>query len=134
MKTSSFFILVIAILSGFGVCRADTWTRADIYFIDWNVQVRVSLTPERVREIADSKRTFLDASHLVRVLALDKLKPTNDRRPEDARLVVDLFTDTGARVTYYASMFDLCTADNALKRSVDEPFRERFRRLVKAPF
>ena len=127
-------MLITAVPSGFGVCRADTWTRADICFIDWKVQVRVSLTPERVRKIADSKRTFLDASHIVRVLALDKLKPTKDRRPEDARLVVDLFADTGARVTYYASMFDLCTADNALKGPVDEPFRQRFRRLVKAPF
>jgi len=114
------------------VCRADTWQRADIYFIDWDVLTRVGLTPERVRELADSKRTFRrDAPDIARSLALDKLRPTEDKHSEDARLVIDLFTDTGARVTYYASRFNLCTADSASKRPIDEKFRQRFKHLSK---
>lgn len=118
--------------AGSGVCRADTWQRADIYFIDWDVLTRASLTPERVRELADSKRTFRrDAPEIARALALDRLRPTKDKRREDARLVIDLFTDTGDRITYYASRFNLCAADSASKRPIDEKFRQHFKRLAK---
>jgi hypothetical protein len=108
------------------------WQRADIYFIDWDVLTRASLTPQRVRELADSKRTFRrDAPDIARSLALDKLRPTKDKHPEDARLVIDLFTDTGTRITYYASRFNLCAADSASKRPIDEKFRQQFKRLAK---
>ena len=133
MKTSFLFILTVALLSGLSVCRADTWQRADIYFIDWAVSTRIALTPQRVRELVDSKRTFRnDASEIAHSLALDKLKPTKDKQPEDARLVIDLFTDTGACITYYASRFNLCSVDSASKRPIDEQFRQRFKRLLRS--
>jgi hypothetical protein len=132
VKTSSLLILAAALLSGLSVCRADTWQRADIYLIDWDVLTRASLTPERVRNLADFKHTYQrEALEIVRSLELDKLKPTNEKQPEDACLVVDLFTVTGVRVTYYASRFNLCTADCSSKRPIDEQFRQRFRSLAK---
>jgi hypothetical protein len=130
VKTLSFIIFALGLFSSVSACRADTWQRADIYFIDWDVLTRARLTPERVRELADSKRTFRrEAPEIARSLALDKLKLTKDKQPEDARLVIDLFTATGARITYYASRFSLCTADSTFKRPIDEQFRQRFKRL-----
>jgi len=132
VKTSFLFILTITLLSSLSVGRGDTWQRVDIYFIDWAVSTRIALTPQRVRELADSKRTFRnDAPEIARSLSLDKLRPTKDKQPEDARLVIDLFSDTGARITYYASQFHLCSADSASKRPIDELFRQRFKRLSK---
>ena len=121
-------------VSSLNACCADTWQRAEIYLIDWEMTTRVALTPQRVRELAKSRRAFREeASEIARLLALDKLKVQDEPRPEDARLVVDLYTDTGAKVTYYASRLNLCTADNASKHSLDAEFRKRFSELAKKP-
>lgn len=109
----------------------ENWQRAEIHFIGWEVRTRASLTAEDVRRLTRLKCTFRrDAPEIARWLACEKLKPARDKRPEDARLVVDLFTDTGARVTYYASQFNLCTADSASKRPIDGKFRRHFRLLA----
>jgi hypothetical protein len=74
------------------VCRSETWERADIYFVDWDVLTRTRLTPENVRELADFKRTYQrEALEIARALDLGKLSFSQDKRPEDARLVIDLF-------------------------------------------
>jgi len=125
--------ILVAILCSTTASQGEEWQRAELYFIDWDVLTRASLTPERVRELADCKRTFThDASEVARTLALDKLRPVKNKEREDARLVVDLFTDTGHRLTYYASRFNLCTADSARKHSVGGQFRRYFSRLMKS--
>ena len=48
----------IAILCSIVPCSAEEWQRADLYFIDWAVLTRVSLTPDRVREQAEYRRSF----------------------------------------------------------------------------
>ena len=124
---------LVAVLCSITVARAEEWQRAELYFIDWDVLTRASLTPERVRALADHKRTFSrDLAGIVNALAISKLRPAKRPEPEDARLVVDLYTDTGARVTYYASRFDLCTADSKWKHPIDVQFRRYFSRLMKS--
>ena len=50
---------------------------------------------------------------------------------QDARLVVDLYTDAGIKVTYYAGRSGLSSADDSLKRDLDESFRTSIRTLFK---
>ncbi len=112
--------------------RADTWLRADAYFIPWEVETRAALTPERVRQLANFKHTFTDnAPAVAQLLELTKLKPAKNGQPEDARLVIDLIDDTGQRHTFYASQFNFYSADSKQKRAIDEPFRQRLTRLAK---
>jgi hypothetical protein len=125
--------ILVALLCSMTVSKAEEWQRAELYFIDWDVLTRVGLTPERVRELADYRRTISrDLSNIVSTLAINKLRPAKHPEREDARLVVDLYTDTGARVTYYASRFDFCTADSKWKHPIDVQFRRYFSRLMKS--
>jgi hypothetical protein len=120
------FVAVFFVWLTISTSRADTWQRAEVYFIDWSVLTRVALSPERVRELADYKHTVRnDAPAVARLLELTKLKPSKDNRPEDARLVIDLLDDTMQGHTYYASRFNLCSANNKRKRAMDEQFRQR---------
>lgn len=131
MKQLAIILCVGGLLASFSNCQAETWQRAEVYLVNWNTLTRARLTPERVRQVATSKRTFHhDASKIVVLLALNQLQPAADHRPEDARLVVDLFTEAGERVTCYASRFDLCTADSTSKHAIDEQFRQRFEHLL----
>ena len=118
-------------LLALSTCRADDWQRADIYFVDWYVSSRIPFTPERVRRLAEHKHTFRrGAPAVAHLLELSKLKPARDKTQEDARLVIDLLDDTMQRHTFYASMFNLCSADNKRKRAIDDKFRERLTRLA----
>ena len=127
--------LLVLLLALLGVCasRADDWLRADVYFIEWDVETRVALTPQRVRKIAQFKRTFRnDAPAVARLLELGKFKrPTKNGDSEDARLVIDLTDDTFQRHTFYASYFSLCSSDSARKRPIDQRFRQRVSSLAK---
>lgn len=131
MKTLA---ILLGVLCTITASRAEEWQqRAELYFIDWDVLTRVALTPERVRELADHKRTFSrDVRSIVSALSISKLRPATHPEREDARLVVDLYTDTGARVTYYASRFNLCTADSKWKHPIDAQFRRYLSRLMKS--
>jgi len=127
MKVRSLTILALVFSALCTVCRADTWRRAEVYLVGWEMVTRIPLTPERVRELAKKKGVFQkEASAIARMLALQELKPDKEGRAEDARLVVDLYTDTGVRVTYYASRFNLSRADNASKRPIDDSFMKYF--------
>jgi hypothetical protein len=126
-----FLTFLFTLLSACGG-QADTWRKAEVYYIDWDVLTRASLSVERVRELADYKQTFrIDAPAVARLFELERLKPSKDIRQEDARVVLDLIDCTGQRHTYYASLFNLCSANNKLKRGIDEPFRKRIMRLAK---
>jgi len=128
--------LTLAILLIAPVAHAKDWVRADIYFLDWNVEVRARLSPEALRKQtkAEGGDRWYRIRHvsgaalnqLLDVLQLAKLRP-DDRELEDARLVVDLFDSSGDRTTYYASRFKLATPDNRLKRAIDQHFRDYFR-------
>ena len=112
--------------------RADDWLRADVYFVDWHITTRAALTPERVRQLADYKQTFIkDAPAVRQLLQLQKLRPSKEKRQEDARVVIDYTDDDARRRTIYISFFNLCTSDNRAKYSIDEQFRERISRLAK---
>jgi hypothetical protein len=125
------FTASLVLVTG-GIVHADTWLRANLYFIEWSTTTRVALTPQRVRELADYKATFqADAPQLAASLHLEQLKKAKDREREDARLVVDLFTDTDTRVTYYASVFHLCSEDNVYKRAIGPGFRKQFADLAR---
>jgi hypothetical protein len=126
--------ILIAMLCSIRVAQAEEWLRADIYFIDWDVLRRVALTPERVREIATQRRSFSsrELSPVLDVLQIRQLRQAAHPEREDARLVVDLYTDTDARVTYYASRFALCTADSKWKHPIDARFRRYFAQLAKS--
>ncbi len=111
--------------------RADDWLRADVNFIEWDVTTRVALTPERAREFANYKQTFVKDAPAVRAfLQLHRLTPSRDKRQEDARVVIDYIDDT-RRYTIYLSRFSLCTADNKAKFAIDDQFRKRVSRLAK---
>jgi hypothetical protein len=125
--------VLLALLGSISLSQAEEWLRADLYFIDWDVVTRLALTPERVREIATHRcslssrelRPILDA------LQIRQLRAAAQPQREDARLVVDLYTDTDARVTYYASRFAFCTADSKWKHPIDGRFRRYFAQLMK---
>ena len=95
---------------------------------------RTQLTPERVRDLAGFKRTYQsEAPEIVRALALGNLRISKGKRPEDARLVIDLFFKAGHRVTYYASRFKPSTSDSTSKHPIDAQFRKHFGTLVEKP-
>jgi len=103
-----------------------------VYFTDWDVLTRERWTIGKARELARHKKTFIEsAPRVAEMLSLDKLEPAKDKQSEDARLVVDLYTDAGTKVTYYASRSRLSSADDSLKRDLDESFRKAVRSLFK---
>ena len=133
MKILLSLLVAVLALNASG-CRAygTPWKRADVYLVGWDVETRVSLTPDRARALADSKHSYqADAYKVVAALDLAGLRPAKDTQPEDARLVVDLFDGAGQRTTYYASRFDLCTDDNVQKHPINEAFRRHFQTLAK---
>ena len=119
--------------------RAETWKRADIYLLEWRVETYVQVSPESLRHSADKRNTSFRAvtisdlhriGQVVRTLDLSALRPS-DGRSEDARLLVDLFSTSDRRITYYASRFAMATLDNSRKHRIDERFREYFRAITK---
>lgn len=131
MKTLA---ILIAVFSSVTVSQAEEWQRAELYFIDWDMLTRVALTPERVREIATHRRSFSsrELSPVVEALMIRQLRPAAHPEREDARLVVDLYTDTDERITYYASRFAFCTADSKWKHPIDARFRRYFAHLAES--
>lgn len=124
------FILLFAVSCTF----ADTWSKAELYYMDWNVLARCQLSSEWLRKQADLKLNISDQaqlSKLITLLDLEKLRKQATMETEDVRFVVDLYTDTGARITYYASQFSLCNADSTYKRSISKKFKESVSQLMK---
>lgn len=112
--------------------RAQTWQRAEIYFVDWDVLTRASLSPEQVRRSADAKFTIREGlAEFVASLEIERLRPVQPSSGGDTRLVVDLFSESGARTTYHADRFDLFSADTSLRRSIGGGFRGRIRALAR---
>ena len=113
--------------------HAQNWQRADIYFVDWDVETRASLSPEQVRRGMDAKFTLREGlAEFVSNLQLKRLRPVKPSSDGDTRLVVDLFpTDGGNPTTYHADRFHLFNADGSLRRSIGGGFRESFRALVR---
>ncbi|WP_050025912.1 hypothetical protein [Verrucomicrobium sp. BvORR034] len=123
------FLLLLSLLISAPVCKADVWQKAEIFLVDWDVMTRARLDPDQVRNRAQFIRK-LDGhavSDLVDYLQLSQLKPSKNPWNEDSRLVVDLYNAQGVCKTYYASRFNLCTADGTAKRVIDGRFRQYFR-------
>jgi hypothetical protein len=134
MMMKLFFIVAAVFLFGTSLSRSETWERADINFVDWDLLIRTRITPENVRDLAGFRCTVQrEAPGIARALDLDNLHFSQDKRPEDARLVIDLYSKAGLQVTYYASRFNLSTSDSTSKRPIDEQFRQHFRTLVGNP-
>jgi hypothetical protein len=108
------------------------YSRAELFYMGWEVETYTSQTPEDVRRHPITSVVIHDpayASMLVDWLRLTSLSPNPDRRPnnhEDARLVIDLYRQDGDRVTYYASRFNLLSEDSSVKRPIDAEFRKAF--------
>lgn len=134
LRRSAFLVLLLLWL-GLGASQADTWQRAEVYYLEWDVATRGSLTPEQVRKfaaMAGDKVIFRnEAPAVARLLETGKLLRAKNQQPEDARVVIDLIDDTMHRHTYYASRFNLCSADSKYKRPIDESFRKMITRLAK---
>jgi hypothetical protein len=138
--------LTVAAFAIFAACAADSaaasWRRAEVYLVDWEVLTRVALSAERLRggtHLQDDpslhRAIVSDPQQLERVvreLDLAALRP-GDGRPEDGRLLVDLFDSSGHRVTYYASRFRLATPDNLMKHPIGAHFRKFFESLTRRP-
>ena len=113
---------------------AQTWQRADVYFLEWDTETRASLSAERLRQSAEAKFTLRAEAlaGLVASLDLGRLRPVRPGGDGDTRLVVDLFAAGGAAPsTYHADFFHLASADNRLRRAIGPGFRERIRALVR---
>ena len=113
--------------------HAQSWQRADIYFVDWNASTRASLSPEQVRRGLDAKFTLRDGlAEFVAIMQLERLRPVKPSSGGDTRLVVDLFpADGGTPTTYHADCFHLFSADNRRRRSIGGGFRESVRALAR---
>jgi len=113
--------------------NAETWDKADLYLMNWSTDTRATVTIDQLRKWADYRRhvTARGAFDIAVMLKLDALKKSADTRAQDARFVVDFSTEKGAKITYYASYFNLCSADNKRRRSIDENFRKHIDALMK---
>jgi hypothetical protein len=128
MSSGKALILVLCCLSCGQLLAAQSFVRAELYFIDWSVLTRASLSPEQVRRhpyISMRIEQQDRVSGLLKWLDIDALSPsTADDGPGDARLVVDLFDREGHRVTFYADRFSLMSEDGSRRRAIDRSFRE----------
>jgi hypothetical protein len=121
-------------------CCADvqgaTWVRAEVYFIPWLTEFIAALSPQAVRDFAshgDAGHIFHIRSaerieELVKVLELARLRPEK-RCSGDSRLVVDLFSPDGHRMSLRSDGASLCTIDNLSSHPVGDRFRNYFDRL-----
>jgi hypothetical protein len=118
------------------LCRGNTWQRVDIYYVNWDVETRMLLAPENVRQ-QGAKFHFSSQRKIdgfVKLLEIKKLRPAGEPGfpfPQNARLVVDLIRDDGTPITYYAGRDVLCNRDCSLQRPINEAFRRQFRDLAK---
>jgi hypothetical protein len=114
------------------VCRADTWQRAEVYMMPWDAETFVPVTPQNARQQMKPLRVFSKkVPEIVHILAIQNLKSEKEIRVGSVRLVVDLYTDTGARISYYADRSELFSADGKSKRSIDHRFRDYFAKLMR---
>lgn len=110
----------------------EQYIRAEISYYGWDVLTRSRTSLNAVREASRIKIVIYDSPEIARFvkwLYLEDMKDASDVRPEDPRLVIDLFQSNNQRTTFYASRFNLISEDNKRKRSIDESFREKFRFL-----
>lgn len=98
----------------------------------WDVETFVPVTPQIAREQMKPMRIFRkEVPEIVSILAIQNLKPDKEISAGRVRLVVDLYTDTGARISYYADGSELFSADGKSKRSIDHRFRDYFAKLMR---
>lgn len=81
MKASTLLTFFITLWMLVTTGRADTWQKAEIYFIDWDTTTRTALSPEQVRAQAKSKDTIGSdkAPKMAEFLKIHQQEPTSKR-------------------------------------------------------
>ena len=67
---------------------------------------------------------------LLELPQLRSMRPSQDSGQKHPKIVIDLFTDTDARVTYYSDGASLQTEDNRYSHVVDKSFCRRMREVT----
>ena len=134
MRLPLFLLLLVCGVAWPLSTHAQNWQRADIYFVDWDIETPIALSPYQIhRGSADAKLTLRDGLvEFIASLQLERLRPVKLSSGGNTRLVVDLFlADGGNPTTYHADCFHLFNADGSLRRSIGGSFRESVRALVR---
>jgi len=141
-RVSSVLLGALALVLPFGCSLARAQTVAEraaqnpsetvtIYYYGWHTKTRAQLSPEDVRRAAPIVVTVRDRVQVAKVrgwLDLGALKAEECNR--DVRLVVDFVAPSQAPESYYASFFDLCSADSKRGRPIDDAFRKHFQVIL----
>lgn len=99
---------------------------ATLYFIPWDIDTRVDLSADRVRQVREVQVGIRSARTAEALLGLlegpaDPLLPPSSIA--DLRLVADVTMDDGSVVTFVASRFGVLDPRTGSVRKVDEAFR-----------
>jgi hypothetical protein len=110
---------------------AASFSRAEIFFIPWDVVKAAGLSPAMVRQAPESVtvlRAPAQLAELVRVLDLGALRRPASATPVagDFRLVVDLVRQDGTTESFAADLGRLVRLEDGAFRPIDAGFRARF--------
>lgn len=106
----------------------NEYVKAEIYYYQWDALTRAALTFDDLRERHHIKIVIVSKFQVVdfvKWLKLGDMSMTSGEE-EDPRVLIDLYDSSGNKTTYYASRFNLNSADSKMKRKVEEDFFKKF--------
>ena len=117
--------------------RAEGFAKAEIYYYNWDIDLRARMTPADVREKYLSKLEMRDARDIhefVSRLPVGELRRLNAPMENvDVRLVIDLYSFDGSVKTYYASTFYFFADDGTYAAELGTEFSKEFGVQGRAP-
>lgn len=131
LRKIALFVVTFLMLTNLSTSSqaSELFASAKIYFFGWNVLTRSKLSLENVRQGASiivEIKTSEETNNFVKWLQINQLQSNENPAHEDPRLVIDLFTMAGKRVTYYASEYSLLSEDSIYSRNIDADFKKKF--------
>ncbi len=127
-------ILLILFLSGsvisVGAESVKEYTEVKIYYISWSIVTRAKLTLNAVRRMSHITTTIVnryDIENFIKWGRFNELKNVEgDIRYGDPRLVIDMYSNSAERTTFYANRRYLYSEDSTKKLLIDKEFRSKF--------
>ena len=121
-------LLVVATLAVASPAVAQV-TATTLYFVAWDTEYRVDMTPERLRQHPDVRVDIFQPEARTALLNLLEPDPNDfssaDEPLRDVRLVVDMTMSDGKVRTFLGNRFGVADPQNGAVRRVDGDFRRR---------
>jgi|SRR5882672_2592210 len=111
--------------------RRWTYSRAELYYVDWDMTTVPGLSPASVRRSADVAAVYgPTVAGLLREWLGNQLQRMPPFHPtHDVRLVL-VFNGPHGAESFYATQFGLYSEDGSVAKGIDDTFKDTIRRMM----